>query len=295
MNHRQGKASRRGTAAIARSAPVQLFLQRLAADTAGNTIMLIAAALLPIMAMIGGGIDMGRNYLAESRLQQACDAGVLAARKALGSATTVDAATEVKMANAGARFFNTNFRTGAYGSENRQFAMVLNQDLSIDGTANVDMPTTIMQMFGFDETAIAVNCTAELNIANTDVMMALDVTGSMNETLEGDSIPKIAALKAVVKSFHAQLEANKVAGMRTRYGFVPYSTNVNVGGLLEDDWVAREWTYQSREWMEATSSSGVYGYHTAADRVSGSYSASTFHPRWAGSRPAPPRPGNLPR
>jgi Flp pilus assembly protein TadG len=274
---------------------VQLFLQRLAADTAGNTIMLIAAALLPIMAMIGGGIDMGRNYLAESRLQQACDAGVLAARKALGSATTVDAATEVKMANAGARFFNTNFRTGAYGSENRQFAMVLNQDLSIDGTANVDMPTTIMQMFGFDETAIAVNCTAELNIANTDVMMALDVTGSMNETLEGDSIPKIAALKAVVKSFHAQLEANKVAGMRTRYGFVPYSTNVNVGGLLEDDWVAREWTYQSREWMEATSSSGVYGYHTAADRVSGSYSASTFHPRWAGSRPAPPRPGNLPR
>lgn len=56
------------------------FLQRFASDRAGNTLAMIAAAIFPMMAMVGGGVDMGRSYLSQSRLQQACDAGVLAAR-----------------------------------------------------------------------------------------------------------------------------------------------------------------------------------------------------------------------
>jgi Flp pilus assembly protein TadG len=251
------------------------FLARLLRDRGGNTLMLVAAAIVPIMAMIGGGVDMGRNYLAESRLQQACDAGVLAARKALGSATVVDAATETKVSNAGSRFFNVNFADGAYGSENRHFAMVLNNDLTIDGTATADMPTTIMQMFGYDNTPLEAHCTAKLSVANTDVMMALDVTGSMNETPSGDSQSKISTLKQVVKSFYTQLEANKVVGSRTRYGFVPYSTNVNVGSLLKDDWVVSEWTYQSRDVVGSLTASGTYGYYTGASPVSGTYATTT--------------------
>ena len=65
-------------------------LRRLLRDSAGNALPLMAAALVPLLAMVGGGIDMGRSYLAQSRLQQACDAGVLAARKALGSAVVAD-------------------------------------------------------------------------------------------------------------------------------------------------------------------------------------------------------------
>ena len=61
-------------------APDGLFA-RLARDAAGNTLAIVAASIAPILAMVGGGVDMGRSYLAESRLQQACDAGVLAARK----------------------------------------------------------------------------------------------------------------------------------------------------------------------------------------------------------------------
>ncbi|MFV0643575.1 MAG: TadE/TadG family type IV pilus assembly protein, partial [Sphingomonadaceae bacterium] len=51
--------------------------QQLVYDQSGNTLAIIAAALLPLLAMVGGSIDMGRSYLAQSRLQQACDAGVL--------------------------------------------------------------------------------------------------------------------------------------------------------------------------------------------------------------------------
>jgi hypothetical protein len=223
------------------------LLARLARDTAGNTLALIAAAIMPLMAMVGGGVDMGRSYLAQARLQQACDAGVLAARKRLGSEAAVTGAIPDATGEIGQRFFNINFRDGAYGSSDRSFTMTLTDDYAIDGEARVKVPTTIMRIFGFNDIPIAVSCEAQINFNNTDVMMVLDVTGSMSQTNPGDSLSKIETLKQTVKGFYLQLQAAALAGTRIRYGFVPYSTNVNVGGLLHDDWVVDNWTYQSRE------------------------------------------------
>lgn len=251
---------------------LRALLDALLRDRAGNTMVLVAAAIVPILGIIGGGVDMSRTYLAESRLQQACDSGVLAARKALGSAQVVDSTVETKVETAGTRFFAANYPDGAFGTRDRSFSILINEDLSIDGSAGTTVPTTIMQLFGQDAVSVAVKCQAKLYVTNTDVMMALDVTGSMNENTPGDSTAKIETLKAVVKTFHTQLEANKVAGSRIRYGFVPYSTNVNVGGLLEDDWIVDEWTYQSREVSGELASSGTYSYFTGSSPVSGNVS-----------------------
>ena len=222
------------------------FLARLLRDRAGNTLALAAAALFPLLGLIGGGVDIGRGYLSQSRLQQACDSGVLAARKRLGTEVAVTGEIPELAAAAGERFFNLNFRSGAYGTENRTFEMTLEEDFSISGRATVDVPTTLMAVFGFAEMPVEVSCQAQLNMSNMDVMMVLDTTGSMLETNPGDSQPKIAVLREVVKSFYAQLEANKAAGARTRYGFVPYSQNVNVGYLLQSDWMVDELTLQAQ-------------------------------------------------
>ena len=222
------------------------FLARLRQDSGGNTLALIAAGLVPLLALVGGGIDMGRSYLSQTRLQQACDAGVLAARKKLGSAVAADGEVPADAATIGERFFNLNFRDGAYGTEDRDFEMTLEPDYSISGVATVDVPTTIMTLFGYTQMPIQVECQASLNFSNTDVMFVLDTTGSMKQTNPGDSSPKIEILRSVVKSFHAQLEGSKRPGTRLRYGFVPYSTNVNVGLLLKPDWMVNEWTYQGR-------------------------------------------------
>jgi hypothetical protein len=229
------------------SNPLTRGLSRLLRDRAGNTLAMIAAGLVPLLAMVGGGIDMGRSYLAQSRLQNACDAGVLAARKKLGSAVVADGTIPAGVDDAGNRFFNVNFRDGAYGTENRSFAMALEQDYSISGQASVDVPTTIMTIFGYNEMAIEVECQATLNFSNTDIMFVLDTTGSMNTTNPDDTIPRIDVLKSVVRDFHTQIEGSKGPTTRVRYGFVPYSTNVNVGSLLKDEWVVNDWTYQSRE------------------------------------------------
>lgn len=231
---------------IAANAPHR-FMRRLARDTSGNTLALMAAAIFPLMGMVGGGIDMGRAYLASSRLQQACDAGVLAARKQLGTEAAVDGNIPESVAFIGHRFFNVNFREGTYGTEDRDFQMALESNFAISGSATAEVPTSIMRVFGFESVPLAVTCEAELSVANLDVMMVLDVTGSMRHTNDGDTQSRMDSLKAVIRRFHAQLESAKAIGSRVRYGFVPYATNVNVGHLLEDSWVTDQWTYQSRE------------------------------------------------
>lgn len=223
------------------------FLSRLLSDRSGNTLALVAASIAPLLALVGGGIDMGRSYLSENRLQQACDAGVLAARKRLGTQIVTDGLVPDAVAQAGNSFFNLNFTDGAYGTTQRTFQMTLNSDYSISGVATVAVPTTVMQIFGFDSVPITVKCGGGLNFTNTDVMMVLDTTGSMADTNPGDSQSKIAILRQVVQAFYTQLEGSKKTGTRIRYGFVPYSTNVNVGGLLKSDWMVNNWNYEGRQ------------------------------------------------
>jgi hypothetical protein len=223
------------------------FLARLLRDPAGNALAIVAAALFPLLAMIGGGVDIGRAYISQSRLQQACDAGVLAARKRLGTEIAVSGEIPDEAAEAGARFFNLNFRNHAYGTDGRMFEMVLEEDYAVSGRATVQVPTTIMAIFGHGDMPVEVTCEAQLNMANTDIMMVLDVTGSMAETNPGDSQTRMEAMKSTVRNFHAQLTAASPAATRLRFGFVPYSTNVNVGHLLADARVNTDWQYQSRE------------------------------------------------
>jgi Flp pilus assembly protein TadG len=246
------------------------FASALLRDARGNAIMLIAAALVPMLALLGGSIDMGRSYLSESRLQQACDAGVLAARKRLGTEVAAGGEVPDDVAEIGDKFFGLNFPNGQYGTTGRDFKLTLEGNYSLTGEAKVDVPTTLMRLFGQENVAIAVKCGAQVGMANTDVMMVLDVTGSMNETNVGDSSSKITLLRSTIEQFYTELESNKPTGTRIRYGFVPYSTNVNVGGLLKDDWVVNNWTYQSRTLVGGSGGNGKKSFWAVGSVVSGS-------------------------
>ncbi len=250
------------------------ILRPLLRDRSGNTSLIVAGSIAPLLAMVGGGIDMGRSYLTESRLQRACDAGVLAARKKLGPSVVTDGMVPAAVADSGNRFFNINFRSGMFGTNNRNFTMTLEPDYSISGVATVAVPTTIMKLFAISKVDVRVLCQARLNYTNTDVMMVLDTTGSMSRTNSGDKQSRITVLKSVVQTFHAQLEGSKGVGIRLRYGFVPYAVNVNVGGLLKNEWMVHNWTYQSREEQSTATSVVDYTYTDKWLTVAGSYAAS---------------------
>lgn len=91
-----------------------------------------------------------------------------------------------------------------------------------------------MNLFGFGSLPVSVSCDASLNFVNTDIVLVLDVTGSMAESIGGST--KIAALQDAVLALYDELAPTqaqlKAQGLRLRYGVVPYSSTVNVGRLV---------------------------------------------------------------
>ncbi len=241
------------------------FLQRLRSDSAGNTLAMAAAALFPIMGLVGGGVDMGRAYMAKARLQQACDAGVLAGRRNM----TQDTMTAADIAEA-KKFFDFNFPEESFGSTKFD-ATVTDKDGTVasvnklvfkdgadvrvvEGEAQTTIKTTLMKVFGYENMVIKTDCSSRLDVGNVDVMMVLDVTGSMGGTVS-DGGTRLDALKVAVKDFYGVLGAGGgSSGEQIRYGFVPYSSTVNVGEILYDanpDWLiggnsGERATYQTR-------------------------------------------------
>ena len=206
---------------------MRLGTNSLLRDNRGNAMFLTAAAILPIIGMLGSGIDIGRAYMAQLRLQQACDAGVLAGRRAMAGGTYTSAA----QAEAN-KMFNFNYSQTAYGSSNVTFASQADGTSNVKGTASARLPTVLMQIFNYQKFDLAVNCTAKLEISNADVMMVLDVTGSMAQTNSGDSVNRISALKTATMDFFDTLTTADVGDGRLRFGVVPYSSTANVGSIL---------------------------------------------------------------
>jgi Flp pilus assembly protein TadG len=119
-------------------------------------IALVAAAIIPLIALVGSSIDPGRGYLAQSRLQSACDAGALTARRQMASMPNFDRETQSEPAVArGKVLFDNNFPNGQYGSSNRSFMMAIHNDLTVQATASIKLPTTMMQIFGITQIPLA--------------------------------------------------------------------------------------------------------------------------------------------
>ncbi len=220
------------------------MLSRILGDESGNVGLIAAASVIPLMALIGGGLDMGRSYMARTQLQAACDSGVLAGRRAMAKSGDYQQAEKDK-AHA---LFNANFDAASLDASDVSFDTSANEQGQVSGTASATVPTLVMQIFGNETFELQITCMAELQLANADVMFVLDTTGSMAGS-------RITGLREAVKDFHKTINtAVTDSNTRVRYGFVPYSMTVNAKNLFDDpdapmqrDWFVDSAPYQSRE------------------------------------------------
>lgn len=251
----------------------QTFLGRLRRDVRGNTIAIMAAALIPLAALAGSAIDMARLYVVKVRLQQACDAGALAGRKFMISS---DSAVLDTNASAQAQsFFTNNFRLGWMGTKTADFKPAKTADQQVSGTAKSQVPMTIMKMFGAPDITLNVACEARYDVADADIMFVLDTTGSMAcTTADGTggcsqsvvsytqddgnigyyttekSGSKLSGLRTAVLNFYDTLASNVDPSTNVRYGFVTYTSTVNAGYAitsLSSNYMVSNWSYQSRK------------------------------------------------
>lgn len=231
------------------------FLSRLRKDESGNTLAMVAAGIFPLIGMVGGAADMSRAYMTKARMQQACDSGALAARRAMSTGTLTTANK-----NSGYQFFDFNFPAGSYGSTliSREYTQPVVNSVTqtiVNGRAEANVPTMLMRVFGNEEIELVVTCTSTQDVANADVAMVLDVTGSMNSSMPLASTgtattTRIAALRQSVRAFYNSLGPGRAGGDlskgRIRYAFIPYGTTVNNAYLLTNDHLVNSWNYQSR-------------------------------------------------
>ncbi|WP_344697350.1 vWA domain-containing protein [Sphingomonas rosea] len=239
-------------------------------DEGGNAMLLLAAALIPLLGLIGSGMDLTRGYLVRSKMQTACDAGSLAARRYMAGGT-LDAAAIAE----GQKFFNFNFPAGTMDAAPVEltFAPDASDVSTVNVTAKTTVPTTIMALFGTDKMAVSVECSADQDYVNNDIMLVLDVTGSMNCTAgTGDSCAYAATEQSTsrlsrVRSATAALynSLKDARGVRTRYGFMPYSMTVNVGSDLQQSWIrepANYWQKTGNNWAQKSVSHNSLWYKT---------------------------------
>lgn len=208
------------------------WMQRLLTDRSGSTYALLAAAMIPMLGFAGIGIDVGRTYMARSRLQSAVDAAVLAAVRAEqfqpGVGNTPGART-VPTVNA---FVTANMPTDFAGTT-RQTPIVAIQratdELKVTVTVNGTVPTSLMRVFGFDTLPIraqAVGVAGRTLPRAVEAMMVLDVTGSM------DGNGGMTALKQSMNAFLDIVYGSSQTRSNFAIGVMPYNVIVNVGRLL---------------------------------------------------------------
>lgn len=248
------------------------LLARLRRDRAGNTLAIMAIALIPLLFIAGSAVDTARLYMVKTRLQQACDAGALAGRRFMvsTSAATLDS-TATAQANA---FFANNFKVGLFGASAVSFTPSKTSENQVAGTASATVPLTLTAMMGYGSQTLTVNCEARYDVADTDVMFVLDTTGSMACTtadgtggcsqpivtytrpdgttgyyVQEKSGSKISGLRQAVLNFYDTLAAAVDPTTHLRYGFVTYTSTVNAGyavTALSPSYIVNSWTYNSR-------------------------------------------------
>ncbi|WP_244655538.1 TadE/TadG family type IV pilus assembly protein [Sphingomonas sp. CFBP 13603] len=247
-------------------------LGRLRHDVRGNTIAIMAAAMIPLAGLAGSAIDIARLYVVKVRLQQACDAGALAGRKFMTSSN--DTTLDKTASDQASAFFKNNFRLGWMNTKTAVFTPSKTTDQQVAGVASSLVPMTIMKMFGAPDVTLTVKCEARYDVADADVMFVLDTTGSMAcTTADGTggcsqsvvsykqddgntgyyvtekSGSKLSGLRSAVLNFYDTLAGNVDPTTNIRYGFVTYTSTVNAGYALTSlstDNLVKNWNYESR-------------------------------------------------
>ncbi|MBI2254460.1 MAG: VWA domain-containing protein [Proteobacteria bacterium] len=197
----------------------------LAADQRGSVAVWVGFALIVFIGCAGLAVDTARGYMLKARLSQALDAAALAGAKQLGS-DKVD--TDITM------FFNANFPAAELGATLDGPHIIQDDDtntVNVDATASID--TTLMSVLGFKKITVGAAATAVRGINGLDVVIAIDVSGSMCLPCTKIEAAQTAA-RLLVDTVYADPNPKEVTIAGVTYpllniGMVPWAGKVNVG------------------------------------------------------------------
>lgn len=192
-------------------------------NNAGNTTLIFALCLLPILAGIGMALDLSRAQSSKTSIQNAIDAAVLASSRDLVNATLSDAQVIQRAKD----YFLEDVKLSSTGTSCDEPTITLDRaNHALDIAVNCSLPTTIAGLTGIDKFDFSETAQAKAAVTFLDVALVLDVSGSMAGTKLADL--KVAAQDAL------DILITPESGDRVRMSIVPYSSSVNVDPFADD-------------------------------------------------------------
>ncbi len=183
---------------------VKIHTAKIYREESGQSLIIVAGAIIALMAIIGLAVDLGLVYVERVRLARAMDAAALAGaqelpaeeaahRRALeylaSNGFSVPDTEETCIESWGPDLAETLGQNGCDGTEAKTTIIIdtlsfqdagLNSANRIRVRAVKQVPLTFMRVVGFLQTPVSASATAE-NIEDLDIVIVYDKSGSMQE------------------------------------------------------------------------------------------------------------------
>lgn len=205
-------------------------IRRFAHDRRGSVLFLFAFAFMALGLSVGIAVDSARIYSVDKRVQMALDAAALTGAKLLGESPDLgDSLQSIAQST-----FLANTKGISTGEASLTgFAAVPNTSTSmVTASVNVTVPTVFGRLVGLGQVASNKSSSASYKQVRLEVVLALDVTGSMLATPPGDTQTKLNAMKAAANQLVNGLYDTANSDSSVRISVVPWSSGVNVGSYL---------------------------------------------------------------
>ena len=180
---------------------------------------MFSLTMLTLIMFMGIGIDYGRALLHREKMLSALDSAVQMAAITRGDQRAKTAAFE------GA--FNSQFSPSAAIISVKASLDTVTSPTEIIGVATARVRTSLLGVAGISEVVISVK-SAGRAATGVEFALVLDVSGSMKWP-DMSGMTRIDVLKQAAQNLVNTAVANAGPGANLRFGYVPFTMNVNIG------------------------------------------------------------------
>jgi Flp pilus assembly protein TadG len=211
---------------------MRLNITKFVRDERGAIALLFGFCATVVVLAVGLAIDGARTYSTANRVGAALDAAALAGAKLLNETDISD--DDVEAASLATLDVHlTAMRIGGVIVANRK-AKPNRGDSSVTVSADIGVRTLFGSIAGIANIDFKKSATTIYDAKQVEVVLALDITGSMDQIPAGESTTKLVTLKSVASTLVSSVFDLAKSDMDIRIGVVPWSAAVNGGAYAKD-------------------------------------------------------------
>lgn len=198
----------------------RLLSSRFIKSESGSNLAYTAFIAIPLIGAVGVGTDAARGYLVRAKLSSALDSAALAGAKVVHDQDLLNQDVTY--------FFNSNF------PPNYLDATISGPTIEVDTEAetvtvraSATLPTTFMRIFGLNQVTVSAQTEVSRKTSYLDLVMSIDMSGSMSWGAPGGGTRIEAARNAAVELVNVLYGDMETKGL-LKIGIVPWNAKVNV-------------------------------------------------------------------